>query len=84
MTEWRLPLDGQLQALGQQQVLIQRLAETERRIEPQREGFADRSAHRGSAYWYSVPVLITGCASLSEHSTTSRFDTIAARRSSSR
>ncbi len=35
MTERRLPLDGQLQPLGQQQVLLQRLTETERRIEPQ-------------------------------------------------
>ncbi|MNC19285.1 hypothetical protein D3C75_672140 [compost metagenome] len=35
MAERCLPLDGQLQTLGQQQVLLQRLAETERRIEPQ-------------------------------------------------
>ena len=35
MAERRLPLDGELQTLGQQQVLLQRLAETERRIEPQ-------------------------------------------------
>lgn len=38
MAEWRLPLDGQLQPLGQQQVLLQRLAETERGIEPQPVG----------------------------------------------
>ena len=32
---------------------------------------------------YSVPVLMTGCTSLSAQSTVIRFDTIAARRSSS-
>ena len=35
MAERRLPPDGQLQPLGQQQMLLQRLTETERRIEPQ-------------------------------------------------
>ncbi len=35
MAEWSLPLDGELQPLGQQQVLLQWLAEAERRIEPQ-------------------------------------------------
>ncbi|MNC16889.1 hypothetical protein D3C75_647540 [compost metagenome] len=38
MTERRLPPDGQLQPLGQQQVLLQGLAEAERRIEPQSVG----------------------------------------------
>ncbi len=32
MTQWCLSLDGQLQTLGQQQVLLQGLAETEGRI----------------------------------------------------
>gem|GEM_PF-5025940 len=36
-----------------------------------------------SGYWYSVPVLTTGCASLSPHSTTIRLLTIVALRSSS-
>ena len=32
MTQWCLSLDGQLQPLGQQKVLLQGLAETDRRI----------------------------------------------------
>src|SRR5215469_793915 len=59
--------------------LLDRLVEL--RADPQQEALA---LGHGTGYWYSVPALTTGCARCSPQSTTSRLETIAALRSSSR
>src|SRR5436190_4113555 len=53
------------------------------RLDAQRVGLLRGLGHAPYSYWYSEPVLTIGCVSRSEQSTTIRFETIAARRSSS-